>query len=98
MKFYTFGDRENPAILLLPGTCCHWKRNFGAVIPLLKRDFHVICASYDGLDETENTVFPDMLEEKQSVLFRSDYADGNGYRRSRHAGTRLLCRQNGRNV
>lgn len=23
MKFYTFGDRENPAILLLPGTQVH---------------------------------------------------------------------------
>lgn len=67
MKFYTFGLRENPVILLLPGTCCHWKRNFGHVIPLLEQSFHVVCASYDGFDETENTIFPDMLTETAKI-------------------------------
>jgi hypothetical protein len=67
MKFYSFGDQQKPAILLLPGTCCHWKRNFGAVIPLLEPDFYVICASYDGFDETESTVFPDMLAEAARI-------------------------------
>lgn len=67
MKFYTFGSRKHPAILLLPGTCCHWKRNFSMVIPLLEQDFCVICASYDGFDETENTVFPDMLTETEKI-------------------------------
>ena len=37
------------------------------MIPLLKRDFYVICASYDGFDETENTVFPDMLAETEKI-------------------------------
>ncbi|MCM1102179.1 MAG: alpha/beta hydrolase [Clostridium sp.] len=67
MKFYEFGDAHDPAILLLPGTCCHWKANFGAVIPLLEQDFRVICASYDGFDETEDSVFPDMLEETARI-------------------------------
>ena len=35
MKVYPFGSEDAPAILLLPGTCCHWKGNFGHVIPLL---------------------------------------------------------------
>ena len=35
MKIYTFGAEDAPVLLLLPGTCCHWKSNFGAVIPLL---------------------------------------------------------------
>ena len=67
MKFYTFGTVENPVILLLPGTCCHWKRNFGAVIPLLENHFHAVCVSYDGFDETEDTVFPDMLTETEKI-------------------------------
>ncbi len=67
MKFYTFGKRENPAILLLPGTCCHWKRNFENIIPLLEKDFRVVCVSYDGFDETEETVFPDMLTETAKI-------------------------------
>lgn len=67
MKFYTFGDTINPTILLLPGTCCHWKPNFQEVIPLLEETFYVICVSYDGFDETEDTVFPDMLCETEKI-------------------------------
>lgn len=67
MKFYRFGKKENPVILLLPGTCCHWKANFGEVIPLLKESFHVVCVSYDGFDETDNTEFPDMLTETKKI-------------------------------
>lgn len=67
MKVYSFGDEARPALMLLPGTCCHWRSNFGAVIPLLERDFHVLCVSYDGFDETESTVFPTMIEETEKI-------------------------------
>ena len=39
MKIYHFGAEDAPVLLLLPGTCCHWKSNFGAVIPLLADSF-----------------------------------------------------------
>lgn len=81
MKFYAFGAEGAPAILLLPGTCCHWKRNFGSVIPLLERDFRVVCVSYDGFDETEETVFPDMLTETEKI---EDYVQA-------HFGGRLCA-------
>lgn len=55
MKVYEFGAETAPVILLLPGTCCHWKSSFGQVIPLLQRDFRVLCVSYDGFDEAEST-------------------------------------------
>lgn len=67
MKFYKFGEKGNPVIFLFPGTCCHWKANFREVIPLLKGSFHVVCASYDGFDETEDTVFPDMITETKKI-------------------------------
>lgn len=67
MKVYTFGDAEKSAVLLLPGTCCHWESNFGQVIPLLASDFRVLCVSYDGFDETERTEFPTMLEETAKI-------------------------------
>ena len=67
MKVYAFGDAKAPAILLLPGTCCHWKGNFGKVIPLLSDTFRVLCVSYDGFDETENTEFPTMVEETEKM-------------------------------
>lgn len=67
MKVYEFGEKTTPAILLLPGTCCYWKGNFGRVIPLLEKDFRVLCVSYDGFDETERTEFPTMIEETEKI-------------------------------
>ena len=67
MKVYEFGAENAPALLLLPGTCCHWKGNFGHVIPLLEDDYHVLCVSYDGFDETEQSEFPTMLEETEKI-------------------------------
>jgi pimeloyl-ACP methyl ester carboxylesterase len=69
MKIYTFGAENAPAILLLPGTCCHWKSNFGHVIPLLAESYRVLCVSYDGFDETEATEFPTMIEETERIEF-----------------------------
>jgi pimeloyl-ACP methyl ester carboxylesterase len=67
MKFYEFGDLYQPIIILLPGTCCHWKANFEKVIPYLAKDFRVVCVSYDGFDETEKTVFSDMITETEKI-------------------------------
>lgn len=67
MKFYEFGKEDNPVIMLLPGTCCHWHNNFKQVIPLLTESFKVVCVSYDGFDETENTEFPDMITETRKI-------------------------------
>ncbi|KHD36335.1 2-hydroxy-6-oxo-6-phenylhexa-2,4-dienoate hydrolase [Clostridium acetobutylicum] len=67
MKIYEFGKKENPAIMLLPGTCCHWKNNFSNVIDLLIEDFFVVCVSYDGFDETEESEFQDMVTEVRKI-------------------------------
>ena len=67
MKIYAFGKENAPMILLLPGTCCHWKGNFGHVLPLLETDFRVLCVSYDGFDENEQTEFPTMMEETVKI-------------------------------
>ena len=67
MKVYSFGDENAPVIMLLPGTCCHWKTNFETVIPMLADTYHVLCVSYDGFDETENTEFPTVTEETEKI-------------------------------
>lgn len=67
MKVYTFGDESAPVILLLPGTCCHWKSNFGRVIGPLAEEFCVRCVSYDGFDETESSEFPSVLAETEKI-------------------------------
>lgn len=67
MKFYEFGNINNPVILLLPGTCCHWKNNYDHVLDLLTESFYVVCVSYDGFDETEQTEFCDMITETKKI-------------------------------
>lgn len=37
------------------------------MIPLLEDDFRVLCVSYDGFDETENTEFHTMTEETEKI-------------------------------
>lgn len=80
MKVYEFGNKKNPVILLLPGTCCHWKINFEKHIPLLQEKFYVAAVSYDGFDETEDTVFTDMLSETRKIeTYIKEHFDGKIY-------------------
>lgn len=67
MKIYEFGEENRPIILLLPGTCCYWRANFGGVIEGLSEKFRVACVSYDGFDETEPTEFSSMTEETEKI-------------------------------
>lgn len=67
MKFYEFGKEDSPVVMLLPGTCCHWKLNFSEVIPLLEENFRVVCVSYDGFDETEESIFDDMISQTEKI-------------------------------
>ena len=67
MKVHAFGDEDAPKLLLLPGTCCDWRGNFGRVVPLLADEFRVLCVSYDGFEETETSTFPTMLEETEKI-------------------------------
>lgn len=34
MTIHEFGDKENPVIMLFPGTMCYWKGNFDTVVKL----------------------------------------------------------------
>ena len=78
MKIYSFGAEKAPVILLLPGTCCHWKGNFGKVIPMLTDTFRVLCVSYDGFDETEHTEFPNMAEETEKIeMYIKEHCGGH---------------------
>ena len=67
MKVYEFGEQGKPVLMLLPGTGCYWRSNFGKVIEPLAETFRVACVSYDGFDETEQTQFPTMIEETAKI-------------------------------
>lgn len=78
MKIYSFGDANAPIIMLLPGTCCHWKSNFKKVIQPLSDVYRVLCVSYDGFDETETTEFSTMIEETEKIEnYISEHCNGH---------------------
>lgn len=78
MKFYEFGIENTRSIMLIPGTKCHWKNNFGHVIPILEKDYHVICVSFDGFDKTENTTYPNTIAETEKIeAFVKKYFNAN---------------------
>lgn len=60
--------------MLLPGTCCYWKSNFGDVIPLLEKKFRVAVISYSGFDETQDSKFVSMIDE---TILIEDYIRKN---------------------
>ena len=66
MTFYKTGIENGKTILLLPGTCCNWQVNFGPVLPLLSREYHVIAVNYDGFDGT-GTEFTTMIEQTEKI-------------------------------
>lgn len=67
MKIYEFGDKKNPVILLLPGTMCYWKGNFGGVIENLSRDFLVATVAYTGFDETDRESYQSVMDEVEKL-------------------------------
>ena len=71
MKVYEFGEQGKPVLMLLPGTGCYWRSNFGKVIEPLAETFRVACVSYDGFDETEQTQFPTMRRRRSRNILRN---------------------------
>ncbi|MBQ8982546.1 MAG: alpha/beta hydrolase [Lachnospiraceae bacterium] len=63
MHIHEFGDKENPVILLLPGTMCYWKGNFGKVIDDLAKDFLVAAVAYTGFDEEDQEDYQSVMDE-----------------------------------
>ena len=67
MKVYEFGKKKRPGAFAAARNLLPLEGNFGRVIPLLEENFRVLCVSYDGFDETENTEFPTMPEETEKI-------------------------------
>lgn len=67
MRIYSFGSENAPVVVLLPGTFCDWRSNFGHVVPLLSDDYRVLCVSYDGFDENETSEFHTMTDECEKI-------------------------------
>lgn len=67
MTIHEFGKEENPVLLLLPGTMCFWKGNFGCVIDELAEGFRVACVAYTGFDEADGESYVSLMDELQRI-------------------------------
>ena len=63
MTVHEFGDKANPVLMLLAGTMCYWKGNFGNVIDSLSRNFLVAAVGYTGFDQGDREDFVSMTDE-----------------------------------
>lgn len=81
MKFYTFGDAAKPVFMTFPGTMCYWSAMFDEYTEELTKHFYVVMVSYDGFDESEDSVYPDMVTETEKI---EDYIKEN-------FGGRIFC-------
>lgn len=64
---HEFGDRANSVILLLPGTMCYWKGNFGGTIKDLSKDFCVAAVAHTGFDETDTENYVSVSDEVERI-------------------------------
>ncbi len=77
MRIHEFGEKGKPVLLLLPGTACHWKGNFGHVIDELKKDFLVGVVSYTGFEEEDGGTFENVTKEVKAIEeYVKDHCDG----------------------
>ena len=67
MHIYEFGDKDKPVILLLPGTMCYWRGNFGGVIDTLSEDFLVAVVAYTGFDENDTEDYISATDEALKI-------------------------------
>lgn len=57
MQFHQFGAGNPHRLMLIHGLATTWQRSFGAVIPLLEKNHHVIAVGIDGHDPAEQCEF-----------------------------------------
>ena len=77
MTIHEFGDKNNPVIMLFPGTMCYWRGNFGGVIDTLAEKFLVAAVAYTGFDEGDAENYTCMEAELEKIeAYIDDHYDG----------------------
>lgn len=76
MNIYEFGNKENPIIMLFPGTMCYWKGNFGKVIEKLSEKFFVSAVAYTGFDDKDLEDYASVEDElvKIETYIKDNYS------------------------
>lgn len=73
MKLFEFGKENSKTILCLPGNFMT-HRQFENIVPMLEEAYHVITVSFDGYDETGETVYTTGEDQANKL---ADFICGN---------------------
>ncbi|WP_160670225.1 alpha/beta hydrolase [Clostridium sp. C8-1-8] len=75
MKFYEFGDKNNPSLFLIHGTASHWQLSFGQAIEGLIDQYYVVCVAITGYDDNDSTELISISEEvdKLEAYIKTNY-------------------------
>jgi pimeloyl-ACP methyl ester carboxylesterase len=65
MKFHTFGEKENPVMVMLPGSLCP-SSSMSYLYDIWKKDFYVIAVDYNGYEE--NSTFSTRQGEASGIV------------------------------
>ncbi len=66
MEFLTYGEKSNPAILLIHGMGCTAEKSFSSARKKLERRYHVIMPCLDGYDGTSGA-FHSIAEQAEKI-------------------------------
>lgn len=74
MKFYEYGNKDNPAVIYIHGMGCDVLKSFKAPTELLQNDYRIILAALDGYDGEDST-FSTIAEQAQKIadFLKSNY-------------------------
>lgn len=67
MQFYEFGEKRNPAVMLIAGTGCNWQGEFSSVIDGLIKDCNIICVNFDGHDDKDHIILRHINDQTQGI-------------------------------
>jgi pimeloyl-ACP methyl ester carboxylesterase len=65
MRFHTFGNEENPVMVMLPGSLCP-SASMSYLYDKWKEDFYIIAVDYNGYDE--NSTFSTRQQEAKEIV------------------------------
>ena len=66
MKFYEFGKENPTTIMCFPGNFMT-HRQFEKIVPMLESEYHIITVSFDGYDETGETIYTTAKEQAEKI-------------------------------
>jgi len=79
MKFYEYGEKNNPPVVYIHGMGCDVLKSFKVPAEVLQEDYRIIAIALDGYDDTDS-IFSSINEQSNKIAaFLKDNYNGRVY-------------------